>query len=90
MLAGVEISVRADLWVYGESRVEEQVGGAIFRMTQDAGGKRADMGRYDAAMLRMDLDQSNRTPANRLFMAVDIRHGEIFAAPNSNARRMND
>ncbi|WP_299558753.1 hypothetical protein [uncultured Sulfitobacter sp.] len=93
ILAGVEVSVRADLWVYGESRGQEQVGGAIFRMTQDVGGRRADMGRYVATLLRMHLDQNNptnRAPANRLCMAVDVRHGEVFAAPNSNARRMND
>jgi len=93
VLAGVEISVRADLWVYGEHRGQEQIGGAIFRMTQDDGGRRDDMGRYVATMLRMTLDQNNptnRAPANRLCMAVDVRHGEVFAAPNSNARRMND
>ncbi len=93
VLAGVEISVRADLWVHGESRGQEQIGGAIFRMTQDDGGRRADMGRYVATMLRMHLDQNNltnRAPTNRLCMAVDVRHGEVFAAPNSNARRMND
>lgn len=93
VLSGVEISVRADLWVYGEARGQEQIGGAIFRMTQSDGGKRADMGRYVATMLRMHLDQNNptnRSAANRLCMAVDVRHGEVFVAPNSNARRMND
>lgn len=93
LLAGVEVSVRSDLLVLGESRGEEQVGGAIFRMTQDDGGRRADMGRYVATILRMHLDQNNptnRTPANRLCMAVDVRHGEVFAAPTSNTRRMND
>lgn len=93
VLAGVEISVRADLMIYGEHRGQEQVGAAILRMTQDSGGRREDMGRYVATMLRMHLDQNNptdREPANRLCMAVDIRHGEVFVAPNSNARRMND
>lgn len=93
MLAGVEVSVRADLWVYGQSRGEEQIGGAIFRMTQDDGGRRADMGRYVATLLRMHLDQNNptnRAPANRLCMAVDVRHGDVIVAPNSNMRRVND
>lgn len=93
VLAGVEVSVRADLWVYGQSRGEEQIGGAIFRMTQDDGGRRSEMGRYVATLLRMHLDQNNptnRIPANRLCMAVDVRHGEVFTAPASNARRMND
>lgn len=93
ILSGVEVSVRTDLWVHGEHRGEEQVGGAIFRMTQDSGGRREDIGRYVATLSRMQLDQNNptdRNPANRLCMAVDVRHGEVFAAPNSNARRMND
>jgi len=93
VLAGVEISVRADLWVYGENRGQEQVGGAILRMTQDDGARRGDMGRYVATMLRMHIDQNNptdRTPTNRLCMAIDVRHGEVVAAPASNARRMND
>ena len=33
---------------------------------------------------------SNRHPAARLCMSIDIQHGEIFVAPNSNARRMSD
>lgn len=93
ILSDVEVSVRADLWVHGERQGEEQVGGAIFRMTQDDGGRRADMGRYVATLLRMHLDQNNptsRAPANRLCMAVDVRHGEVFVAPNANTRRMND
>lgn len=93
MLSGVEISVRADLWVYGEHRGEDQIGAAIFRMTQDTGGRRDDMGKYVATLLRMHLDQNNptdRSPTNRLCMAVDVRHGEVITAPASNARRIND
>jgi hypothetical protein len=93
MLSGVKISVRADLWVHGESRGQEQIGSAVFRMTQDDVGRRDDIGRYVATMLRMQLDQNNptdRAPADRLCMAVDVRHGEVFPAPNANARRMND
>ena len=93
ILAGVEVSVRADLWVYGQHRGEEQVGAVIFRMTQDDGGRRDEMGRYVATLLRMHLDANNpadRTPANRLCMAVDVRQGEVFVAPTTNTRRMND
>lgn len=93
VLSGVEVSVRADLWVYGQSRGEEQIGGAILRMTQDDGGRRAEMGKYVATLLRMHVDQNNptdRAPANRLCMAIDVRHGEVFSAPSSSARRMND
>ncbi|MBY6056758.1 hypothetical protein [Leisingera daeponensis] len=93
LLSGVEVSVRADLWIYGEHRGEEQIGAAVFRMTQDAGGRREDMGKYVATLLRMHLDQNNptdRAPANRLCMAVDVRQGDVFTAPASNSRRMND
>lgn len=93
VLSGVEISVRTDLWVYGNSRGREQVGGAILRMTQDDGARRDDMGRYVATLVRMHLDQNNptnREPVNRLCMAIDVRHGQIFPAPNASTRRMND
>ena len=93
VLSGVEISVRTDLWVYGNSRGREQIGGAILRMTQDDGARRDDMGRYVATLVRMHLDQNNptnREPVNRLCMAIDVRHGQIFPAPNASTRRMND
>lgn len=93
IISGVEVSVRTDLWVHGQQRGEEQIGGAILRMTQDQGARRDEMGRYVATLVRMHLDQnnpSNRTPSNRLCMAVDIRHGQVFTAPNSNTRRVND
>ncbi|MBJ2153880.1 hypothetical protein [Paracoccus sp. IB05] len=98
-IAGVEVSVRADLWVHGASRGVEQIGGALLRMTQDdaetpsAATKRRDMGLYAATLMRLHLDGNNpsdRTPANRLCMSIDIRHGQVFAAPTSNARRMSD
>ena len=93
ILSGVEVSVRADLWVNGSARGREQIGGALLRMTQDDGARRDDMGRYVATLMRMHLDQNNptnREPANRLCMAIDIRHGQVFAAPNASTRRMND
>lgn len=93
MISGVEVSVRADLWVYGSRRSEEQIGAALLRMTQDDGARRDEMGRYVATLLRMHLDQnnpSNRIPTNRLCMAIDVRNGNVFAAPNSNARRISD
>lgn len=93
IISGVEVSVRADLWVYGERRGEEQIGAALLRMTQDDGARREDMGRYVATLLRMHLDQNNptdRVPSNRLCMAIDVRNQNVFAAPNSNARRISD
>ena len=85
--------MRADLWVHGNRRGTDQIDGALLRMTQDDGARRDDMGRYGATLMRVHLDQNNptdREPTNRLCMAIDVRHGQIFSAPNANARRMND
>ena len=52
------------------------------------------MGIYVATLMRMHIDQNNpdaqRQPTNRLCMSIDVRHGQVFAAPNSNTRRIND
>ncbi len=99
ILSGVTVSVRADLWSHGSSRGVDQIGGAILRMTQDdadtpnAISKRKEMGVYVATLLRMHLDQNNptnNTPTNRLCMSIDVQHGKVFLAPNSNTRRMKD
>jgi len=99
IIAGVEVSVRADLLVHGSVRGIDQIGAAILRMTMDDAGtdaarqKRRDMGLYVATISRMHVDQNipgNRQAANRLCMSIDIQHGEVFAAPDANTRRMND
>lgn len=98
-LGGVEVSVRADLLVQGSARGVEQIGSAILRMTMDDAGndvareRRRNMGLYVATLARLQTDQniqSNRNPVNRLCMSIDIQHGEVFVAPNSNTRRTND
>jgi hypothetical protein len=98
-IAGVEISVRADCLVHGTSRGEEQIGAAVLRMTMDdadtdaARDRRRNMGLYVATLARMHVEQniaSNRAPANRLCLSVDVQHGEVFAAPNANTRRTSD
>jgi len=98
-LVDVEISVRADLLVYGATRGREQIGAAVLRMTQDdadteaARSRRQDMGFYVATLARLHLDKnlpSNREPANRPCLSIDVQHGEAFACPNSNTRRRND
>jgi hypothetical protein len=98
-MADVEISVRADLLVHGAVRNREQIGAAILRMTQDdadteaARSRRQDMGYYVATLARLHLEaniESNREPANRLCLSIDVQHGEAFACPNTNARRRND
>ena len=99
IVGGVEISVWADLLVYGAAKGQEQIGAAVLRMTQDdaetesARERRRNMGVCVASLARMHIEQnirSDRAPANRLCMSVDIQHGEIFIAPNANARRLND
>ena len=79
-MAGVEISVRADLLVHGAVRNREQIGVAILRMTQDdadtdaARSRRQDMGFYVATLARLHLEaniESNREPANRMCLSID-------------------
>ena len=99
VLADVEISVRADLLVHGSARGQDQIGAAVLRLTQDdadtepARTRRRDMGLYVATLARMHVEQnihSNRQIANRLCMAIDVQHGELFQSPDSNTRRMAD
>ncbi|NTJ66021.1 hypothetical protein G6M50_14860 [Agrobacterium rhizogenes] len=99
IIAGVEVSVRADLLVFGSVRTEEQIGAAVLRMTMDdadteaARERRRNMGLYVATLARLHVDQniaSNRVSSNRLCLSIDVQHGEIFAAPNANTRRTND
>lgn len=99
VIAGVEVSVRADLVVRMPIKGVEHSGAAVMRFTQDdadteaAKAKRKDMGLYVATMVRKHIDQ-NMLPSlpvsNRLCLSIDVQHGEVFQAPDSNARRVND
>lgn len=98
-IAGVEVSVRADMLVHGSTRTQEQIGAAVLRMTLDnaetdaAKAQRREVGTYVATLARFHTDQHlarNRQPANRLCMSIDVQHGEVFVAPNANTRRMTD
>lgn len=98
-IAGVEVSVRADLLVRMPVKGVDHAGAAMLRMTQDdaatdaAKAKRKDMGTYVATMVRKHIDQNlapNMPISNRLCLSLDIQHGEVFPAPDANARRMND
>lgn len=98
-LGGVEVSVRADLFVRMPIRGVDHAGAAVLRLTQDdadtdaARSKRRDMGLYVATLVRLHVDQ-NLQPSvpvsNRLCMSIDVQHGELFQAPDANTRRMND
>ena len=99
IMGGVEVSIRADLLVHGSSKGKNQIGAALLRMTQDdadtdeAKAKRQSMGLYAATMIRRHVDEhlrGAREPANRLCLSIDVQHGEVFVAPNSNTRRASD
>lgn len=98
-LGGVEVSVKADLLVHGTMRGRDQIGAAILRLTKDdadtdaARSRREDMGHYVAALARIHLEAnlpSNREPANRLCLSIDVQHGEAFPCPTTYLRRRNN
>jgi hypothetical protein len=98
-LSGVDVSVRPDLRVTAPIRNVDHAGAALLRLTQSDSAsdsaitKRREMGLYVATMVRMHVDQhmlSNLPVANRLCMSIDVQHGELFQAPDSNTRRTND
>ena len=98
-LAGVTISVRADLLVSAPIRSIDHSGVAVLRMTQDdatteaARSRRREMGLYVATLARMHVEQNiaQVSPiSNRLCMSIDIQHGEVFQTPDANTRRRND
>jgi hypothetical protein len=99
LISGVRVSVRLDMLVHATLKGVDQVGGAILRLTQDdadtdgAKAKRKDMGMFVAALARMQQEihpTAGAQIANRLCMAIDVRHGEVFASAASNVRRIND
>lgn len=99
-LAGVEVSIRAELLVHGVARGgAHQIGGAVLRLTQDVGDsdaardKRREMGLYVATMASRHIGDhfaGTRTVSNRLCMSIDVQHGEVFIAPPAVTRRMAD
>lgn len=99
-IGGIEVSVRADLIVHGSSRGKDHIGAAILRLTQgindsEAGAaRRRDMGLYVATLARMHVEEnlplSDREPANRLCLAIDVQQGEVIACPTAYARRQTD
>lgn len=98
-IEGVEVSIHADLMAIAERAGVGMIGAAILRMTQSdtdsdlAIQRRREMGLYVATLARAHTEanlKGNRTTANRLCMSIDVQHGEVFVAPNSSTRRMND
>lgn len=99
VIAGVTISARADLISGGASRGARRSGAAILRLTQDdadtdaARERRREMGLYVATIAALHADQNLTLESdldNRLCMSIDVQHREVFRAPASNTRRMNN
>lgn len=99
VIEGVQVSIHADLLAIGERSGVGQIGAAVLRMTQSdtdsdlAVQRRREMGTYVATLARAHTEANlagNRTAINRLCMSIDVQHGEVFVAPNSTTRRMND
>lgn len=100
MICGVEVSVRADLYVHGGAQTGNQIGSAVLRMTKDdkatpaAQDKRRQMGLYAATLIMMHMNasntQKNRVPAAKLCLAIDVQHGRVFAASKFYKKRVTD
>lgn len=61
--------------------------------TEAAREKRRNMGLFVATLTSRhaaSICPANRQMAARLCLSIDIQHGEVFQAPASNTRRMND
>lgn len=98
-IAGVEISVRADVLAKTVVRGKDIYGAAVLRLTQDGADtetaitKRRDVGLYVATIARMHADQNLifvGDVGNRACMSIDVQHGEFFQAPDATTRRMQD
>lgn len=98
-LGNVEVSVRADLLTKMVIRNADAAGVAVLRLTQDgadtdaAKSKRRDMGLYVATLARLHADQNlalGASVSNRACISIDVQHGEVFQAPDANARRIAD
>ena len=100
IIEGVEVSVSADMLVEGKFKGQDAIGAAIMRLSKDdsstaaAKEKRKSMGLYVASLAALHTAQnianSDQIAANKLSMSIDVMHGEIFVAPQSNAQRVKD
>ena len=99
VIAGVTISVSVDMLVHGKTRKIKQIGAAVLRLNKDdepsstARDKRKRMGLYAASVIRRHVEEnipSDRTPANKYCMSIDVQHGEVFVAANSNIQRITE
>jgi hypothetical protein len=97
-LAGVEVSVYCDVLIHRTHRDEDQIGGALFRLTKSeeeetdrAADKRRDMGMYAATLVHMHIASSlagTRKPHFGLCWSVDVQNRERHIAPRTYVSRM--
>ncbi len=99
LIGGVEVSVRADLLVYGSARGRDEAGAAVLRMTKDdtstrtSKERRKQMGQHVATLALMHVENlapNGRVPSRRLCMSIDVQHGAVFTAPRYYTRRRKD
>ena len=96
VIHGVEVSLRVDVCVHSTAKTAEKIGAAVLRMAKDeqtlaAQSKRKQMGLYVATLIMMHMkDVQDQAPAAKLCLSIDVRRGEVFAAPPAHKKRVND
>lgn len=96
-ISGVEVSVNCDILIQREHRNQQEIGGALFRLTkpeEDASERsiqrRRDMGGYAAALVLMHVTEhhaANRTAAGSISLSIDVQSGEAQDATRAFATR---
>lgn len=94
---GVEVSVNCDILIHRTHRDQNEIGGALFRLTkpeEDSSERsiqrRRDMAGYAAALVLMHVTEhhsANRTPNGGLCLSIDVQSGDIHDAARAFATR---
>ena len=96
VLAGVDVSVNVDLLTLRTKGQQEQIGGALFRLTKAdeetdaATAKRREIGSYAATLVQMQVGANlagNRQPNHALCMSIDVQCEEVHFAPKTFAQK---
>lgn len=96
-ISGVGVSVNCDILIQRAHRSQNEIGGALFRLTkpeEDASERsiqrRREMGSYAAALVLMHITEhhaANRTPIGSLCLSLDVQSGEAQDAARAFATR---
>ncbi|MDP3602884.1 MAG: hypothetical protein Q8R85_17130 [Bosea sp. (in: a-proteobacteria)] len=94
---GVDVSVNCDILIHRTRRDQNEVGGALFRLTkpeEDASERslqrRREMAGYAAALVLMHITEhhaANRTPNGSLCLSIDVQSGDAHDATRAFATR---